>query len=112
MNRIESIIGELNELCRDYINQQDRYRDSEKVSELFREMKSLGFTIVTPIFDCSSPEYQLLSENGKKDVQQISGIRKKKREAIASRAKWASLPRCLLPSPWSVHAEDSPPLDI
>ena len=82
MNTIESIIAELNELCREYINQQDRFRDSEKIRELFRELKNLGFTIVKPLFDDSSPEYPLLSENGKRDVQQMSGIRQKKRKAI------------------------------
>ncbi len=82
MNRIDSIIEELNELCRDYIKQQDRFRDFEKIRELFREMKTLGFTIVTPLFEVSSPESQFLSENGKNDLQQMSDIQKKKLQAI------------------------------
>ena len=82
MEPIETLIAELNDLCKQYIAQKDQFQGRERMRELFMAIKNQGYNIVTPILDYSTPEYELLSSEGKKDFEKMIDIKKKKMEAV------------------------------
>ena len=82
MKTIESLVSELNDLCKQYIAQNDQFQGRERMKELFLEIKDRGYGIVAPILSSSTPEYELLSEEGKKKFDEVVKVRKMKMAAI------------------------------
>ena len=81
MNPIASQLTELNLLCEmdDPLNGEAR---KTRIRQLFTEIVTLGYNIVTPRFDPESPEYAALSERGKLIRERVLYLRGKKKAAI------------------------------
>ena len=82
MKTIESLVSELNDLCKQYIAQKDQFLGKERMKELFLEIKGRGYGIVAPLLASSTPEYELLSEEGKMKFEEMINVRKMKMVAI------------------------------
>jgi translation initiation factor 2 beta subunit (eIF-2beta)/eIF-5 len=82
METVESLVEELNQLCDRYIAYFKACQETDRIREVFRAIKNQGCNIVTPGFEPDSPEVELLSEEGKQDLQKLASFRKKKIEAI------------------------------
>lgn len=82
MNPIESLVSELNDLCRQHIIQKEQFLGNERIKDLFLMIKDRGYRIVVPILETPFPEYELLSEPGKKLFEELSKIRITKMAAI------------------------------
>ncbi len=82
MESIESLVAELNDICRQYIARKDQFQSKERLQELFMTIKEQGYQIVMPVLDYTAPEYELLSEEGKRSFEMMTEIRKKKIEAV------------------------------
>lgn len=82
MEPIETLVAELNDLCKQYIAQKDQFQGRERMKELFMAIKDQGYNIVASILDYSTPEYELLSTEGKKDFEKMMFIKNKKMEAV------------------------------
>lgn len=82
MKTIESLVSELNDLCKQYIAQKDQFQDKERMKEIFIEIKDRGYGIVAPLLAASTPEYELLSDEGKKKFDEMIKVRKMKMTAI------------------------------
>jgi len=82
MESIESLVAEINDLCKQYITQKDQFQGKDRMKELFIAIKDQGYNIVAPVLDYPTPEYELLSLEGKKDFEQMMNIKKQKMEAV------------------------------
>jgi len=82
METIESLVEELNHLCDRYIAYVKACQETDRIREVFRAIKNQGCNIVTPCFAPDSPDVELLSDEGKQDLENMASIRKKKIDAI------------------------------
>jgi len=82
METIESLVAELNELFKRYINEKEDFKELERMREVVLGIKNLGYSIVNPILEFTEPEYDLLSDSGKKDYSTMVDIRRMKMEAV------------------------------
>lgn len=82
MASIESLVSELNSLCKQLISEKGDFKDNAKLKELIMTIKDLGYNIVTPLSEHLSIDYELLSEDGKKDHDKMMDIRKLKIAAV------------------------------
>jgi hypothetical protein len=81
MARIEHLVAELNTLCKQYVEQKVEFKEKERLRELILQIEMLGYKISIPGMDMDLPDYDLLSDEGKKDFERMKEIRKKKFEA-------------------------------
>lgn len=84
MQRVGSLVAELNKLCDQYLIQKEEFKKKNKIRSTFTKIINRGYSITTPLFDPMAPEYALLSTNGKKDCEQLEYILKIKVMAIKS----------------------------
>ena len=84
MITIEELVKEMNDLCKQYIHEQQKFTGQARLKQVFEEIKSRGYTIASPLFSEETPEVSILSEDGKKDFQRMNAIRKAKLEAVAA----------------------------
>jgi hypothetical protein len=84
MITIEELVKELNDLCKQYLTEKERFTGRDRLQQVFQEIKSRGYTIASPLFSEEMPEYDLLSEEGRKTCDRMNAIRKAKLEAIAA----------------------------
>ena len=82
MATIESLVSELNDLCKQYVSQKDDFQDIDKLQEVFNAIKTLGYNIVTSHSEDVLPEFELLSAEGKQDYEKMMIIRNRKMAAI------------------------------
>jgi len=82
MATIESLVSELNGLCKQYVSQKDDFQDIDKLQEVFNAIKTLGYNIVTSHSGDVLPDFELLSEEGKQDYEKMITIRSRKMAAI------------------------------
>lgn len=85
METIESLVAELNELCKKYVSQKEEFREFDRIREVFSTIKAAGYIISTPLFESAMPEYELLSEQGKQDFQKMKEIQQMKMKAVSAR---------------------------
>ena len=76
------MISELNELCKEYLEQKAEFKNFERVKELFSALRHQGFSIVALQIDDPSTEFTILSKEGKQALKQRINIRKKKEAAL------------------------------
>ena len=82
MATIESLVSELNELCKRFIAQKEQFKEFDRIREVFIAIKDQGYSISWPHFSFTDPEYELLSDEGKRDLEKLIDFRKMKLEAI------------------------------
>ena len=82
MATIESLVSELNELCKRFITQKEQFTEFDRIREVFTAIKAQGYSISWPHFSFTDPEYELLSEEGKRDLERLIDFRKMKLEAV------------------------------
>lgn len=82
MESIEVLVTELNDLCKQYIAQKDEFQGKDRMKELFMAIKEQGYNVVAPLIEYSTPEYELLSDEGKRNFDKMMEIKKKKLQAI------------------------------
>ena len=82
MATIESLVSELNELCKRFIAQKEQFKEFDRIREVFTAIKDQGYSISWPHFSFTDPEYELLSDEGKRDLEKLIDFRKMKLEAI------------------------------
>ena len=76
------MVSKLNKLCALYLLEKGEFKDKAKIRSTFMRIISRGYSITTPLFDPVTPEYALLSTDGKKDCDQLEYILKIKVIAI------------------------------
>ena len=82
MATIESLVSELNELCKRFITQKDQFKEFDRIREVFTAIKDQGYSISWPHFSFTDPEYELLTEEGKRDLERLIDFQKMKLEAV------------------------------
>lgn len=82
MASIESLVEELNQLCKGWITQKEQFSKKDRFFEVLTSIKGQGYSLSFPRLKLAVPEYDLLSEVGKHDYDKMMGIRKMKTEAI------------------------------
>ncbi|MEI7727621.1 MAG: hypothetical protein WCK09_21110 [Bacteroidota bacterium] len=82
MATIDSLVSELNELCRQFIAQKEQFNEFDRIREVFKEINSQGYSISWPLFSFINPEYELLSSEGKYDMERLIDFSRMKLEAI------------------------------
>ena len=82
MATIESLVSELNELCKRFIAQKEQFKEFDRIREVFTAIKDQGYSISWPHFSFIYPEYELLSEEGKSDLAKLIDFRKMKLKAV------------------------------
>jgi hypothetical protein len=82
MPTIESLVNELNEICKYYVAQKSRFIGHESVSAILKEIEDQNYNLALPVLEINRPEYILLSDEGKMDFEKMLDIRKSKVEAI------------------------------
>jgi hypothetical protein len=60
------------------------FKKKDKIRQIFLKLIKWGYSVTTPIFDPMAPEYALLSNDGKKDCEQLEYIHQIKIIAIKS----------------------------
>ena len=75
MELIESLVSELNELCKRYVTQKDEFKGIDRIPIVFNAIKDQGIKIVVPQITFSSPEILLLSSKGQLDFEKLITIR-------------------------------------
>ena len=78
MSTIESLIIELNQLCTRYIAYMDEFKESDRIKEVFTAIKNQGYNVVIPVLEPDSPDSELLSDEGRHNLEKWAEIRKKK----------------------------------
>jgi len=81
---IASQLAELNLLC-EMADPQNEEARKTRITQIFTEIVSLGYQVVTPRFDPESPEYAMLSERGRMIRERLLYLRRKKNSAIAQK---------------------------
>ena len=84
MVAIELLVSELNDLCKKYIAQKEEFKKFDKIREVFKAIRDQGYNISTPLFGFSMPEYELLSEEGRRDLHKLKDIQQMKMDAVAA----------------------------
>lgn len=82
MEAIESLVSELNDLCKRYIVEKDDFKELDQMREVILKIKDLGYNIVSPISELTLPDYEHLSDEGKQDFTKMAEIKKMKMDAI------------------------------
>ena len=82
METIESLVEELNELCKRYIVQKEQFKEKDRFHEVLTAIQDKGYNIEIPSLELVEPVYELLSDEGKKDFDEMMKIRKMKMEAV------------------------------
>lgn len=82
MATITTVVEELNRLCHQYLQEGQGFQDTEKLAGVLRDVRSLGYTIVTPHLISDIPEYNLFPEEENRDFQRMVEVRQKKLQAI------------------------------
>ena len=82
MATIESLVSELNELCKGFIAQKEQFKKFDRIREVFTAIKDQGYSISWPHFSFTNLEYELLSDEGKRDLERLIDFRKMKLEAV------------------------------
>ena len=82
MATIESLVSELNELCKRFVAQKEQFKEFERIRKVFREIKDQGYNVLWPLFSFTNPEYELLSDEGKHDLEKLIDYGKMKGEAV------------------------------
>ena len=85
MTKIESLVEELNALCKKYIEQKGEFNEKERFRELILQIEMQGYTIAIPGMDMDLPDFDLLSDEGKNDFDRMQEVRKQKKEAVEKR---------------------------
>lgn len=62
MITIEELIKEMNDLCKQYIKERQKFKGQARLQQVFEEIKSRGYSIASPLFSEETPEIFLLSE--------------------------------------------------
>ena len=81
MSQIESLVEELNDLCKRCIAQKEQFKENDRFHEILMEIQEKGYNIEIPSLESSEPVYELLSDEGKKDFDEMMKIRNMKMEA-------------------------------
>ena len=81
MSQIESLVEELNDLCKRCIAQKEQFKENDRFHEILMEIQEKGYNIEIPSLESSEPVYELLSDEGKKDFNEMMKIRNMKMEA-------------------------------
>ena len=84
MATIESLVSELNALCKKYIAQKEGFKEFDRIREVFKAIKDQGYNISTPLFGFTMPEYELLSEEGRRDFHKLKDIQQMKMDAVTA----------------------------
>ena len=82
MTQILSLIDELNSLCQQYVAQKDEFKEHDRIKAVFNAIRAQGYNIVTPQITYTTPEFELLSEDGKGDFEKFVTIRELKKEEV------------------------------
>ena len=82
MATIESLVSELNELCKRFIAQKEQFKEFDRIREVFTAIKVQGYSISWPHFSFTDPEYEFLSDEGKRDLAKLIDFRNMKLEAV------------------------------
>ena len=82
MATIEELVGELNELCKQYIVQKEDFKGIDRFQQLLMEIQDKGYNIEIPSLELVEPVYELLSDEGKKDFDEMMEIRNLKMDAV------------------------------
>ena len=82
MATIESLVVELNDLCKRYIAQKEQFREKDRFHKVLTAIQDQGYKIEIPSLDLTEPVYELLSNEGKNDFDEMMKIRKMKMEAV------------------------------
>jgi predicted nuclease of restriction endonuclease-like (RecB) superfamily len=82
MSAIVDLLSELNELCKQYVFNNDSFAEQGRIRELISEILELGFDFEMVNLDGYSTVYELLTEKGKSDYNTKLEITKLKMEAI------------------------------
>jgi len=81
MSQIESLVEELNDLCKRCIAQKEQFKENDRFHEILMEIQEKGYNIEIPSLESAEPVYELLSDEGKKDFNEMMKIRNMKMEA-------------------------------
>ena len=81
MATIESLVDELNELCKRFLAQKEQFEEGDRFHEVLMAIQDNGYNIEIPSLELVEPVYELLSDEGKKDFDEMMKIRKMKLEA-------------------------------
>lgn len=84
MAAIESLVSELNDLCKIYIAQKEEFKELDRIREMFNAIKDQGYEISIPLFGVTMPEFELLSEEGQRDFLKLREFQKMKMDAVAA----------------------------
>jgi len=82
METIESLVSELNDLCKCYIAEKEEFKDLEKIRKVVLKIKDIGYNIVSPLSELTLPEYDLLTNESKQDFTEMTEIKRLKMDAI------------------------------
>lgn len=82
MQRVGSLVAELNKLCDLSLLQKVEVKQKDEIRNIFLKLIRCGYSITTPIFDPMAPEYAFLNNDGKKDCEQLEYIHQIKIIAI------------------------------
>jgi len=84
MASIESLVEELNQLCKQWITDMEQFSKKDRIFEILKSIKEQGYSLSFPRLKLAVPEYDLLSVDGKNDFDKLMEIRNMKAEAIGS----------------------------
>jgi len=82
MSAIAALLDELNELCKQYVFNNDEFSGQGTIRELISEILEIGFDFEIVNLNGYSTIYELLTEKGKSDYNAKLEITKLKIEAI------------------------------
>ena len=82
MSAIVDLLSELNELCKQYVFNNDSFAEQGRIRELISQILELGFDFEMVNLNGYSTVYELLTEKGKSDYNTKLEITKLKMEAI------------------------------
>ena len=82
MTKIKPMVAELNKLCTRYLDRKEIFNEHTRIKELFLSLKTLGYRIVTVLYEADSPESELLSGDGLHELDKLLAVRRMKMEAI------------------------------
>ena len=82
MSAIATLLAELNELCQQYVFNNDEFSKQGRIRELISEILGIGFDFEIVNLKGYSTIYELLTEKGKSDYNTKLEITKLKMEAI------------------------------
>jgi hypothetical protein len=82
MATIEELVEELNELCKQYIVQKEDFKGTDRFQQLLIEIQGKGYNIEIPSLELVEPVYELLSDEGKKDFDEMLKVRNLKIDAV------------------------------